>query len=79
MVHDGTPGGTQPVPLFRQAIVLANVRAALSGSTPEPRTEFRRGLLSLSFDQGNPSQIASSINRALSVPEVNRLVVDLPK
>lgn len=66
---------TAPVPLFRQAIVLANVRAALSGHPAGPSAEFRRGILNLTFRRGTPVQMAAAINRTLLVPEVTRLRV----
>lgn len=68
----------QPVPLFRQAIVLASVRAALAKGSIRPDAEFRRGLLTLTFSNGTPAQIAEAINRALSIPEVRKLVAILP-
>lgn len=66
---------TAPVPLFRQAIVLANVRAALTGHPAGPSAEFRRGILNLTFRRGTPVQMAAAINRTLLVPEVTRLRV----
>lgn len=71
--------GAEPVPLFRQAIVLANVRATVAGSRAMPRVEFRRGVLHLDFDRGNSPQIADTVNRALTVPEVTRVKVTLPR
>jgi hypothetical protein len=65
-----------PVPLFRQAIVLANVRSALA-NTPAT-AEFRRGILTVTFPRGTAQQIASAINRTLQVPEVNRLRAVVP-
>jgi hypothetical protein len=65
-----------PVPLFRQAIVLANVRSALA-NTPAT-SEFRRGILTVTFPSGTAQQIASAINRTLEVPEVNRLRAVVP-
>jgi len=71
-----TRGANNPVPLFRQAIVLANVRSALAGT---PATaEFRRGLLTVNFPSGTNRQIAGAINRVLQVPEVTRLRANLP-
>lgn len=67
-----------PVPLFRQAIVLANVRAAVAGLPAQPKAEFRRGLLTLTFLDGTQPEIAAAINRALSVPEVTKLRATLP-
>lgn len=71
-------GQSQPVPLFRQAIVLANVRSAVAGSPAAPRAEFRNGRLTLAFDRGTNPEIAAAVNRALSVPEVTRLEIRLP-
>jgi len=63
-----------PVPLFRQAIVLANVRAAIAGLPAPPKAEFQRGLLTLTFGQATSEQIAAAVNRAIEVPEVTRLL-----
>lgn len=68
----------QPVPLFRQAIVLAEVRATLAKATARPQAEFLRGQLTLKFSRGTPAQIADAINRTISIPEVQKLVVFLP-
>jgi len=68
----------EPVPLFRQAIVLANVRAAIAGLPAPPKAEFQRGLLTLTFGQATSEQIASAVNRAIEVPEVTRLRANLP-
>jgi hypothetical protein len=68
----------EPVPLFRQAIVLANVRAAMAGLPAPPKAEFQRGLLTLTFGQASSEQIASAVNRAIEVPEVTRLRANLP-
>jgi hypothetical protein len=70
----GAPA-TQPVPLFRQAIVLANVRAAVAGLPAPPQAEFRQGLLTLRFRETTPDQVAAAVNRAMSVPEVTRVQV----
>ncbi|MBE2179356.1 MAG: hypothetical protein IAE97_02690 [Chthoniobacterales bacterium] len=70
-----TRGRHQPVPLFRQAIVLASVRAAVAGSPAAPRVEFRRGRLTLTFGRGTNAEIAAAINRAIDVPEVTRLEI----
>jgi hypothetical protein len=70
----GAPA-TQPVPLFRQAIVLANVRAAVAGLPAPPQAEFRQGLLTLKFREATPDQVALAVNRAMSVPEVTRVQV----
>lgn len=70
-------GNHQPVPLFRQAIVLASVRAAVAGSPAAPRAEFYRGLLTLTFGRGTNPEIAAAINRAIAVPEVSRMVIRL--
>lgn len=66
-----------PVPLFRQAIVVAAVRAAVAGLPAEPTTEFSGGTLTLNFARGSPVEVASAINRAIAVPEVLRLRVVL--
>jgi len=76
LVTRGT--AAEPVPLFRQAIVLANVRAAVAGLPAPPKAEFQRGLLTLNFDQATPEQIAAAVNRAIEVPEVTRLRANLP-
>lgn len=68
-----------PVPLFRQAIVLANVRAAVAGLPAQPQAEFQRGLLTLDFARGSQSEINTAINKALGVPEVTRLRANLPQ
>ena len=66
-----------PVPLFRQAIVLANVRAAVAGLPIQPKAEFQRGLLTLTFPPARQSEVTAAINRALAVPEVNRVRANL--
>jgi hypothetical protein len=68
----------QPVPLFRQAIVLAEVRAALARTPARPQAELRRGQLTLIFSEGTSAQIADAINRTIGIPEVQRLTVILP-
>ena len=65
----------QPVPLFRQAIVLANVRAAVAGLPAQPKAEFQRGLLTLTFPRGTQAEMAAAVNRAFAVPEVSRIQV----
>ncbi len=67
-----------PVPLFRQAIVLANVRAAVAGLPAQPKAEFQRGLLTLTFPRGTQPEVATAINRTLAIPEVTRLRVIPP-
>lgn len=62
-----------PVPLFRQAIVLANVRAAVADLPSPPHAEFRQGLLTLKFREASPEQISTAVNRAMTVPEVTRV------
>lgn len=64
-----------PVPLFRQAIVLAAVRSALADAPASPKASFSHGLLTLEFGGASPGDIAASVRRAISVPEVNRLGV----
>ena len=68
-----------PVPLFRQAIVLANVRAAVAGLPAQPKAEFQRGLLTLTFPRGTQPEVATAINQALTIPEVTRLRANLPQ
>jgi hypothetical protein len=70
----GAPA-TQPVPLFRQAIVLANVRAAVADLPSPPQAEFRQGLLTLKFRGASSDQIAAAVNRAMTVPDVARVQV----
>jgi hypothetical protein len=67
-----------PVPLFRQAIVLANVRAAVAGLPAPPKAEFQRGVLTLTFPRGTQPEVTIAINRALTVPQVTRLRANLP-
>lgn len=75
-VTRGTP--QPPVPLFRQAIVLATVRTTLNNSPAAPQASFQRGELHLRFDRGTNEQIATAINRVLNVSEVNRLHATIP-
>jgi hypothetical protein len=77
LVSSGT--ATEPVPLFRQAIVLANVRAAVAGLPAQPKAEFNRGLLTLTFPPGSQGEVTTAINKALTVPEVTRLRANLPQ
>ena len=72
------PSQSKPVPLFRQAIILAKVRAALTALPVRPQAEFQRGLLTLNFTKGTPTQISGVINRAMQLPEVQRLRANLP-
>jgi hypothetical protein len=72
----GTAGDA--VPLFRQAIVLANARSAVAGLPAAPRTDFQQGMLTLTFDRGTPDQIAAAVNRVLDLPEITRLRANLP-
>ena len=65
----------QPVPLFRQAIVLANVRATVAGLPAQPKAEFQRGLLTLTFPNGTEAEVEAAVKRALAVPEVRRIQV----
>jgi len=71
------PGASpaQPVPLFRQAIVLANVRASLAALPNPPQAEFRQGLLTLTFREAPGEQVTTAVNRAIAVPEVARIQV----
>ena len=77
VVNRGTPAARQPVPIFRQAGVLAAVRANLSGSPAKPRAEFRRGLLTLTFDGGNNAEIAAAVRRAMNTPDTGAVGVYL--
>ncbi|MFZ4483338.1 MAG: hypothetical protein ACOYOL_05075 [Chthoniobacterales bacterium] len=65
------------VPLFRQAIVVAAVRATVAGQPAEPTAEFSSGALTLTFTRGSPEEVASTINRAIAVPEVLQVRVVL--
>jgi len=67
----------QPVPIFRQAGTLASVRAALAGSPAQPQAEFRNGVLTLKFDRGSNEEIASAVNKTLSVTGSRTLQVTL--
>ena len=71
------PGAStaRPVPLFRQAIVLANVRASVADLPNPPQAEFRQGLLTLTFPAGSLGEVSSAVNRAMAVPEVTRVQV----
>ena len=71
-------GPIQPVPIFRQAGTLASVRAALAGSPAMPQAEFRNGVLTLKFDRGSNAEIASAVNKTLSVAGTRNLQVTLP-
>ena len=75
IIKPGAPATQQPVPLFRQAIVLANVRAAVADLPAPPQAEFRQGLLTLKFRGANSDQIAAAVNRAMTVPDVARVQV----
>ena len=57
------------MPLFRQAIVLANVRAAVAGLPAQPKAEFQRGLLTLTFPRGTQPEVATAINRTLAASD----------
>ncbi len=77
VVTRGDTPDAPTVPLFRQAIVLAAVRAAVAGCASPPSAEFKHGLLTLTFAGGTPTEIASAINRAIAVPDVVRVGVML--
>jgi hypothetical protein len=77
VVNRGTPAARQPVPIFRQAGVLAAVRANLAGSPAKPRAEFRRGLLTLTFDSGNNAEIAAAVRSAMNTPDTGAMGVYL--
>jgi hypothetical protein len=75
-----TRGGAatrQPVPIFRQAGALAAVRAALADSPAQPQAEFRNGVLTLKFAGGSNEEIASAVNKTLSVTGSRNLQVTL--
>jgi len=76
-VKRGTPSVQQPVPLFRQASTLAAVRATLADSPARPQAEFRNGVLTLTFDRGSNEEIASAVNKTLSVTGSRSLQVAL--
>jgi hypothetical protein len=65
----------RPVPLFRQAIVLANVRAAVAGLPAPPQAEFRQGLLTLKFRGASEKEITAALQRTMEVAEVTRVQV----
>ena len=65
----------QPVPLFRQAIVLANVRSAVADLPAPPQAEFRQGLLTLKFREATPGQVSAAVNRVMALPDVARVQV----
>jgi hypothetical protein len=77
MVTKAGAAQAQPVPLFRQAIVLANVRSAVADLPAQPKAEFQRGLLPLTFPRGKQAEVAAAVNRAFAVPEVSRIQVVL--
>lgn len=62
-----------PVPLFRQAIVLADVRAALASSPARPKADFRHGALSIEFRGANDAQIADAVNRVFATGAIERV------
>lgn len=72
-VTKNNQGPDAPVPLFRQAIVLADVRAALASSAARPNAEFRNGTLSLTFNRASEAEIADAVNRALGAGGVRRI------
>ncbi|MBJ7327281.1 MAG: hypothetical protein JHC52_08040 [Chthoniobacterales bacterium] len=67
VVKRGGTGVQQPVPIFRQAGVLATVRGALAGSSAQPRAEFRHGVLTLTFDHGTNDEISAAVKKTLAV------------
>ncbi len=71
-------GSDKTVPLFRQAIVLGQVRSALAESKAAPAATFGHGSLTLDFSQGSTEEIAEAVNKALAVPEVGSVQVLLP-
>lgn len=75
IITRGGAAARQPVPLFRQAGMLASVRAALSNSPIHPWTEFRHGQLVLTFTKGSNSEIAATVNKALSASEARNAKV----
>jgi hypothetical protein len=54
------------------------VRASLAGLPGQPKAEFQRGLLTLTFPPAPQAQITAAINRVLAIPEVTRLRANLP-
>ena len=68
-----TRGNHQPVPLFRQAIVLASVRAAVAGSPPHRARSSAATLTSPSDAARMPKSPLPST--AIAVPEVSRLEI----
>lgn len=77
VVGSGNASARQPVPLFRQAGTLAAVRAAISDSPSQPEAEFRNGILMLRFDRGSNEEIATVVNKTLSVTGNRTLQVSL--
>jgi len=71
-------GSDKTVPLFRQAIVLGQVRSALAESKAAPAATFGHGSLTLDFSQGSTEEIAEAVNKALAVPEVGSVQILLP-
>lgn len=66
------------VPLFRQAIVLGQVRSALADSEAAPAATFGHGALTLDFSRGSAEEIAAAVNKALAIPEVGNVQILLP-
>jgi hypothetical protein len=77
VVNRGAPAARQAVPIFRQASVLNSVRASLAGAAATPHAEFRRGVLTLTFESGSNAEVASAVRRAISTPETGAVAVYL--
>jgi len=79
VVMRGNGGSEKIVPLFRQAIVLGQVRSAVAGSEAVPSAVFSHGTLTLDFSHGSTEAVATAVNKALSIPEVGNVQVLLPR
>ena len=76
-IKRGEAATQQPVPIFRQAGTLAAVRSALADSPARPQAEFLNGVLTLKFAGGGNEEIASAVNKTLSVTGGRNLRVTL--
>jgi hypothetical protein len=47
----------------------------VAGLPAQPKAEFQRGLLTLTFPRGTQAEMAAAVNRAFAVPEVSRIQV----
>lgn len=69
----------EPLPLFRQAIVLTALRSELrNGTAAAPRVDIRDGVVVLAFSGGTAAEIAAAIDRAVTTPHVSRVRAVLP-